>query len=220
MKRAFISLCACCLAGSLNAQLVNQQPTNYGNGREGDISDNFSDMPALSTYGFDDFTIFQATVLPEIVVYGVELGVPGGTVHMRIQQNPNHLTPGTITMDVMQTGGEVAGDWHIFGISQAIAAGNYWLEVWVDRNFSTQGQWQWANSSVSGTSGVRGQESRLHNPAGGFGFGTDPIPASQTGLHNPRDNAFEIPGDIPEPATLLAIGVCLGLFARRRVSRR
>ncbi len=136
---------------------------------------------------------------------------------MRVVQNPNHTRPGIVSLDVQRTGGEVAGDWTISDLAVNVNAGNYWMEVWVDRNFTTQGQWQWANSSPSG-GGVRGQESRLHNPGGGFGFGTDPVNASSTGLHGPRDNAFQIEdGFVPEPTTLLAIGTgTAALVARRR----
>ncbi len=157
--------------------LVDQQPTDYGHGREGDVSDNFVDQPTLSTYGFDDFTLSSAVTLSSVVAYGVELGVPSGTAHLRIIQNHNHTDPGTVYVNVMQTGGEVGADWTFNGVNgMTLNAGPYWIEVWIDRNFTTQGQWMWANSSLNDRPppfGVRGSESWLHNP-GGRGTGPSP----------------------------------------------
>ena len=219
MKKALIIVTV--FAGSVAAYadiLIDQQPTNYGNGREGDTSDYFSDLPDLSTYGFDDFALSSSVTLTSITAYGVELGVPSGTAHLRIQQNHNHTDPGTVFVNVMQTGGEVGGDWTFNGLNgMALNAGLYWMEVWIDRTYSTQGQWMWANSSVNPGPppfGVRGSESWLHIP--GWLNHPYPLPASQTGLHGPRDNAFTIYG-VPEPAALPALTSGLAvLMARRR----
>lgn len=200
-----------------NAQvLVDQQPTDYGNGREGDASDDFSDFPTFTTYGFDDFVVSGApVVVGTVVAYGIELGVPGGVANMRIVQTPNHTSPGTVYGQLLGGGSEAAANWTFTGLSITLNPGTYWLEVWANRNFGTSGQWNWANSSANGTTGVRGSESYLHNPGNGFGFGSDPFPASQAGFHGPRDNAFTI--TVPEPGTMLAIGTGLAaLLARRR----
>ncbi len=207
--KSLLVLFACCLVARLPAQLV-QLPTDYGMGREGDGSTSFPDQPTLSVYGFDDFTTNQDYVIDQIVAYGIEFG-HFGTVHARITQNANHTAPGILFLDVSQAEGEVNGDWTIEFSPISLAAGNYWLEVWVDMNFTWEFGWQWANSNTKGTSGVRGNESRLHNPGGGFGFGTNPIPASQTGLHGPRDNAFRI-NVVAEPETLFTLALAFATF--------
>ncbi len=65
MKKLMIV--AALFAGFVSANaviVIDQQPTDYGNGREGDVSDDFSDQPTLSTYGFDDFTLVNSIASP------------------------------------------------------------------------------------------------------------------------------------------------------------
>src|SRR5438552_10280660 len=117
-----LSILAMLLAGLCGARadiLIDQQPTSYRSAREGVISDYFTDPASteFSCFGFDDFTLASAATLTSITVYGAEAGVPSGIAHLRIEQIHNHLNPGTVYVNVMQTGGEVSGDWTFDGVN-------------------------------------------------------------------------------------------------------
>jgi hypothetical protein len=87
-----------------------------------------------------------------------------------------------------------------------------WVTAWVERPFDPGGQWFWL---VNREDPITYLESYGHNPGGGFGFGTDPIPWSEAqGV--PADMAMTVeaypccgPGcfdPVPEPGTILALG--------------
>jgi hypothetical protein len=103
-----------------------------------------------------------------------------------------------------------------------LAPGTYWISAWVDRPFAGGGQWFWDE-----TTPVTGSEFFIHNPGGGFGFGTSPVPGSVVTGPPPHDLAFEIDGTltsegVPEPGSVLLLSLgAIGLagYGWRRRTR-
>lgn len=183
-------------------------------------SQQYEDAFELSMYAFDDFTIEDDILfLQRLTVYGKETGNERETrgVWIRISDRPGYGAgggglffqfPGFIlsngTIDVGFTGG-------------SLPRGTWWLSVWIDRPLGTGGQWLWRQ-----TTPVRGSEGYIHNPAGGAGFGTEPIPLSQLpGASGPRDLAFRLEyTPIPEPSSLTVAGFgALFLWLRKKPAR-
>lgn len=87
--------------------------------------------------------------------------------------------------------------------------GTYWISAWVVRPYTGGSQWYWKR-----TTPIWGSEEYFHNPGGGFGLGTDPVPGGDV-FGEPADMAFLIEG-VPEPASLALLALVGGLLLRRR----
>ncbi len=93
-----------------------------------------------------------------------------------------------------------------------MAPGTYWLTASVDRPLVPGGQWFWLRTAAT----QNGLEHRFHNPGGGFGFGTDPIPGSMV-FGDAGDLSFRIEGAIvPEPTAFAGLMLGVGWIVRRR----
>jgi hypothetical protein len=96
------------------------------------------------------------------------------------------------------------------GLNLNLVIGDYWITAWVERP-SSGGTWLWR-----ATTPVDGPEAVVHNPGGGQGFGTNPLPGFLV-YGQSRDMAFRIQGDpLPEPATLFAAIAGILFLAKRR----
>jgi len=170
----------------------------------GVVAQEFSDFPPYSSYEFDDFAVpAGGWLIDKVIIYGVEQGLPqyNTGVQLSFTGSPGYAGGQYI--------GSQVGQDLVFNLPNVpLGQGTWWISGWVQRPFGTGGQWFWNR-----TLPVTGSEHYFHNPGGGFGYGTSPIPGT-TIYGSAADLAFRIEGT-PEPATLglLAIGA---LFLRRR----
>ncbi|XVJ58194.1 MAG: hypothetical protein HEQ23_01850 [Tepidisphaera sp.] len=195
--------------GSLGSRstLINQQ----NNGNANRISQQFGDFPAFSTYSFDDVTFANAVDLTSMTVYGTEQGSGVNTaVAYALLDAPDAVSGNVVASGLgSQVGGDLVFD--LTGLS--LGAGTYWLTAFVVRDFGTGGQWFWNQTGDA----ISGSEAFVHNPGGGFGFGTGSVPGSQAGIgFTPADMAFTIEGNVvPAPGAFAVMGLG-GLIAGRR----
>jgi hypothetical protein len=225
MNRLFSIVLTTALAGVASAQTPSLSgPTNatggFGdravlinqpnNGNSNRISQDFPNNSSFSTYSFDDFTLSQTTTLTALTFYGTELGDSS--------QNRGMLC--AITTGPSASGGILAvfngsqiGDNLIFNLGGiTLTSGTYWLTAFVVRDSGPAGQWLWNTTGEP----VSGSEAFVHNPGGGFGFGTSPVAGSTVFPDGAKDMAFALEGEIvPTPGSLALLGVG-GLLARRR----
>lgn len=222
MKKLLIAAALAAGVVAANADVYDQP---YDGTSTGVASQNFSDFTDASTYAFDDVTVAGGWNITQVVIRGQEAGVANQTVasHLRFTQNHSFTAPGTtgLSFDVAGSANLAAGvlTFNLPGSSgMPLAAGTWWISAWIDRPFGTGGQWFWNQ-----TTPVRGSEGWIHNPGGGIGFGTNPVPLSNQnvpGSNGPRDLSFQITyTPVPEPATFLAIGLGIAALAARRIRK-
>lgn len=180
----------------------------------------YPDVSELSAYAFDDITVTDPYwSLKGLTFYGLEAGNENITnlIEIRISQFPSHTNTGIVPVGrifprMHMSQGVIRYD---FLSVTYLPQGTWWLSVWIHRQLNPGGQWFWYQ-----TTPVRASEGYIHNPAGGAGFGTEPIPLSQLpGASGPRDLAFRLEYDpIPEPDSLTAVGFgALLLLLRKRL---
>jgi hypothetical protein len=167
-----------------------------------------------STYQLDNFSRQNFCIINRITFFGVE--APGGdpsanvACQFRIQRLPSFTNPSTIYAAGSTTAAYQNGNLVFEGLSANLAPGDYWITAWVERP-SSGGTWLWR-----ATTPVDGPEAVVHNPGGGQGFGTNPLPGFLV-YGQSRDMAFRIQGDpLPEPSTLLTAIVGILLIAKRK----
>lgn len=221
MKKLLIAAFAVAASSAFAGGVLYTQP--YGTFQDGYLSHEFTGagQAANSTYLFDNFTNAQAWDISTIYAYFQQAPPPplGGYTeyHVRITQNANFTSPGTIGLDFMTTQAstfELGNNRLNFNIgSGTLAPGSWFLSAWVVSDFNQTGQWNWGATEV-----VTGGEAIWHNPGAGLIAGGNPVTVSSQGFA-PADAVFTIEGTIvPEPGTFIAIGIGLaGLaLARRR----
>lgn len=153
------------------AVIVNQP---YDGASLGYVAQDFSDFPSFSSYEFDDFTTTVSYKKIKARAYGTEFGSASANtaVIAEIRTSPDfNVAPvmSSIVGKENATNGDIT-----FSFGKAVLpAGSYWFSAYVVRSFGTGGQWFWHS-----TQPVTGSESFFHNPGGGFGYGTAPIPGS------------------------------------------
>lgn len=208
------AISACSIAG---AAVLWDQP--YDGASEAALSQTMSDAPTLSTYEFDDFEVGSlGWRIAQIRIRGREgISPPGDpthnvTVRFRIQSAANAVFPGTVFAQFDSASSYEGPDLLFGGLDIELAPGTYWLTASVDRPLVPGGQWFWLRTAAT----QNGLEHRFHNPGGGFGFGTDPIPGS-TVFGDAGDLSFRIEGAIvPEPTAFAGLMLGVGWIVRRR----
>ena len=204
------------VALSANAQLWDQS----SNLASGAVAQDFTDFPNYSTLEFDDFVVAApGWIVTRVTIYGIEQGSSAATLslELRILDAPDANANVVASATVSPAAGH--GPNLVFGNGSnslfTLNPGTYWISAWIVRPFGNGGgQWFWRRNNENSPTG---SEHYFHNPGGGFGSGTNPIPGSQV-FQTPADLGFTIEGVlVPEPASMIALGAGLaGLLGLRR----
>ncbi|MCS6830664.1 MAG: hypothetical protein RMM08_08820 [Armatimonadota bacterium] len=154
-----------------------------------------TDNRIYSVWLFDDFTVPQpGWWIERVTVYGSEQGTPSYNLGVLLSISS---APRADAINVVATGTEVVLEPGgaplrrranlVFEVSGFyLPPGRYYLSAWVRRPFEPGGQWFWLR-----TSPAIGEPFYLHNPAGGWGFGGDPVGG---GWFTEQDLSFTIEG--------------------------
>lgn len=175
-----------------NLAVVEQLPQ----GSDSTYATNFDDA-GLSEYNikqWDDFTLAEATTLSGGIAYFEPpnwTGFSNVQFLIEIADAPGGAEAGANVI-FSATGygqpGSGAVNWD-FGLT-TFPAGTYWLSVQAQGGYLQYGLAYWLRTNYGLPAG---SEHYFHNPGGGFGVGTLPIPASQTAYHSvPADMAFRL----------------------------
>lgn len=159
---------------------------------------------------FDDFTIGESYDLTKLTVYGTNSssGSSAANVSVRVSfyTDPNLFNAAVASTTGTQVGGDLIFD--LTGIT--LGPGTYWISAQVERSFDLGGQWFWRTSDT-----VNGAQALWQNPAGGFGYGSDPIPITTLGA-SAHDMAFTLEGIVPTPGAMALLGLSALVGRRRR----
>ncbi|MDQ2986928.1 MAG: PEP-CTERM sorting domain-containing protein [Armatimonadota bacterium] len=220
MKKLLIAAMAVS-AVAANAQILYEQ--THGTFTDSVISMEFTDVPAASTYLFDDLSNAVVWTITDVVIQGAQTGTLTLTsFHLRFQQNASFTNPGTIGLafDTNDPATYNAQNLNFdLGAGMDLLPGNWFISAWVTGTFAPNNtQWNWDCTEV-----ITGDDAWVHNPGGGLGLigGTNPhhIAGNSQPPFPEVDLVFSVSGTaVPEPGTFIAIGIGLaGLaIARRR----
>lgn len=169
------------------------------------------DFPNQSSYScacIDDFTITGPVTFGWLRIFGLDSAVDGAALNLDVRAwilaGPDLGAPVVAALHGSQVGEDLVFD--LEGL--VVDAGTYWIAAQVVRPFAPGQQWYWLRSGTE-----NGGEAVFHNPGGGFGFGTGPIPLSAVG-DGGHDMSFRLEA-IPAPGTIVTLAIA-GLAARRR----
>jgi hypothetical protein len=159
-------------------------------------SQTFTDVPDFSTYEFDDFVVgATGWTVTKITVAGVDAGDPTLNTGVKLALTTGAdftLVANTTVYDGVEDG---TGNLVFDNLNITLSPGvTLWLTAWVERSFTPGGQWYWVTADDGQPVG---SEEFFHNPGGGFGSGTDPLPGSMVFGTPPADLAFTIEGTAP-----------------------
>src|SRR5438552_8959809 len=172
MARVIAVVAAGGLAAGVRGDVLYQQTP--GNNQA--PSQTFTDMADFSTYEFDDFVVgATGWTVTKITIAGIESGdsTTNTAVKLAITTTAD-FTMITTTYDGIE---DDTGNLVFDNLNITLDPGaTLWITAWVERSFAPLGgQWFW---STADDGNPVGSEEISHNPGGGFGYGTDPIPGS------------------------------------------
>ena len=181
------------------------QPPNPG---AAIASQDFPNLPDYSCACLDDFTITAPVTLATLEIFGLEEAIDGAALNLDVRA---WILPAPYlgAVPVASLHGRQVGADLLFDLEGLVLeAGTYWIAAQVVRPFAGGQQWLWDLSDAR-----NGAEAMFHNPGGGFGYGTAPLPVSyfDSQMH---DMAFRLQG-VPAPGVAAVLAIA-GLAARRR----
>lgn len=182
-------------ASVLHADILWDQP--WDGASRGSPVQEFTDTDyrVYSVWLFDDFSVPEpGWWIDRVTVYGSEQGTPAYNLGVYLSLSP---APSRSAIQVVATGTEVVLEPGepplrrranlVFELNgYYLPPGKYYLCAWVRRPFEPGGQWFWLR-----TSPTLGEPFYLHNPAGGWGFGSNPVGG---GWNTEQDLSFTIEG--------------------------
>lgn len=163
------------------AEVIVDQPSG-GTGQHIGSQD-YPDVPASSRFTFDDVVIIRSYGLTSLTAYGGETTgnpVDNVAVYATIYSSPDWMTTPIVSTSGTQIGVDLLFD---FG-GALLPPGTYWLSAYVVRA-NSKGQWRLRLP-------IRGSQAYWHNPGGGSGYGTPPLPAGD--VLEQADVAFVLSG--------------------------
>jgi hypothetical protein len=217
MRTLCVGFAAIALVASVAvADVIVDQPYDGSSG--GYVAQVFPDFTAFSTFQFDDFSTSDAYYVSRLFVPGSESGDTDENEAV-IGEIWNGLPDEGGTLIMSGAGSQIGEDLEIDFAGQELAAGNYWITAYVQRQFlgdsdgdgQIGGQWYW-----NSTQPVNGSQSQFYNPGGGFGVGTDSIDGELL-FGVAADMAFTLEGRlVPEPSSIALLATGLLCLVRRR----
>lgn len=171
-------------------------------------SQDFPNLPDYRCICLDDFTITAPVTLATLEIFGLEEAIDGAALNLDVRAWILAV-PDINSVPVASLHGQQVGADLLFNLEGLVLeAGTYWVAAHVVRPFVGGQQWLWELSDTR-----NGAEAMFHNPGGGFGYGTAPLPVSyfDSGMY---DMAFRIEG-VPAPGVAATLAIA-GLVGRRR----
>ena len=189
-----------------NAQVLYKQ--SYDGVSSAAPSQVLSDIPLLTSYSLDDFTVTgTGWDISKVTAFGEELGdSTNKAVSLAFTTEPNaSATPdvSAITPTNTYAGVEDASGNLVFTQPIHLDAGNYFITAFTTRKFSQGGQWFFRE-----TRPVNGQDFYSSIPGNGFGSIPDqPNPGNDLAFEIDGAQSGTVPPAVPEPSSVLTFAV-------------